>query len=78
MPLKYFDLIFQIKEIEEEAYTEPSMETKQVPKQTAAVDLSKRLNDLRATNDANSLKGDSFPSLVGLSITLILFIKLHF
>lgn len=50
------DLIKRIKEIEEEAYTEPSMETQQVPKQTVAVDLSKRLNDLRSTNDANSLK----------------------
>ncbi|KAH0461231.1 hypothetical protein IEQ34_008806 [Dendrobium chrysotoxum] len=50
------DLIKRIKEIEEEALTEPGMETKQVPKQTAAVDLSKRLNDLRAMNDANSLK----------------------
>ncbi|XP_020596217.1 uncharacterized protein LOC110036170 [Phalaenopsis equestris] len=47
------DLIKRIKEIEEEAYTEPGGETKQVPKQTAAVDLSKRLNDLRAMNDAN-------------------------
>ncbi|KAK8957923.1 hypothetical protein KSP39_PZI000680 [Platanthera zijinensis] len=50
------DLIKRIKEIEEEAYSEPDMETKQVPKQTAAVDLSKRLSDLRAMNDANSLK----------------------
>lgn len=50
------DLIKRIKEIEDEAYSEPDMETKQVPKQTAAVDLSKRLSDLRAMNDANSLK----------------------
>lgn len=50
------DLIKRIKEIEEEAYTESGMETKQVPKQTVAVDLSKRLNDLRAMSDANSFK----------------------
>ncbi|KAG0460460.1 hypothetical protein HPP92_020757 [Vanilla planifolia] len=45
-----------IKEIEEESHGEPEMEAKHVPTQTAAVDLSKRLSDLRAMNDANNLK----------------------
>ncbi|RWW77862.1 hypothetical protein BHE74_00013944 [Ensete ventricosum] len=46
-----------IKEIEQEAYTEPEREIQQIPKQTAAVDLSKRLKD-RAMNDVNSQKGN--------------------
>ncbi|RRT38371.1 hypothetical protein B296_00039410, partial [Ensete ventricosum] len=46
-----------IKEIEQEAYTEPEREIQQLPKQTAAVDLSKRLKD-RAMNDVNSQKGN--------------------
>ncbi|CAL9112321.1 hypothetical protein MUK42_01411 [Musa troglodytarum] len=49
------ELIKRIKEIEQEAYTEPEREIQQVPKQTAAVDLSKRLKD-RAMNDVNSQK----------------------
>ncbi|ONK79523.1 uncharacterized protein A4U43_C01F7220 [Asparagus officinalis] len=48
------ELIKRIKEIEREAYNEPEPEIKQVPKQKAAVDLSKRLKDSRAMNDANS------------------------
>ncbi|PKA59414.1 hypothetical protein AXF42_Ash019568 [Apostasia shenzhenica] len=50
------NLIKRIKEIQAAAYTEQDKETKQVPKQTAAVDLSKRLKDMRTFNDANSLK----------------------
>lgn len=50
------ELIKRIKEIEQEAFHEPETEVQQLPKQTAAVDLSKRLKDLRAMNDANSLK----------------------
>jgi hypothetical protein len=46
-----------VKEIEQEAYGEPGMTTREDPKQTAAVDLSKRLKDLRAGNDGNSQKG---------------------
>ncbi|KAJ8490398.1 hypothetical protein OPV22_012119 [Ensete ventricosum] len=49
------ELIKRIKEIEQEAYTEPEREIQQIPKQTAAVDLSKRLKD-RAMNDVNSQK----------------------
>ncbi|WOK94921.1 hypothetical protein Cni_G03626 [Canna indica] len=49
------ELIKRIKEIEQEAYAEPERETQQVPTQTAAVDLSKRLKD-RAMNDASSQK----------------------
>ncbi|XP_072967782.1 uncharacterized protein [Typha angustifolia] len=50
------DLIRRIKEIQQEANSEPGIETNQAPKQTAAVDLSKRLKDMRAMNDANSQK----------------------
>lgn len=49
------DLIRRLKEIEHEAYTNTEVEIKQVPKQTAAVDLSKKLKD-RAMNDANNQK----------------------
>lgn len=46
-----------MKEIEQEAYGEHGMATDEDPKQTAAVDLSKRLKDLRAGNDGSSQKG---------------------
>ncbi|CAL5020213.1 unnamed protein product [Urochloa decumbens] len=49
------DLIRRVKEIEQEAYGEHGMAT-QDPKQTAAVDLSNRLKDLRAGNDGSSQK----------------------
>ncbi|KAJ6802616.1 uncharacterized protein M6B38_191835 [Iris pallida] len=49
------DLIRRLKEIEHEAYTNTEVGIKQVPKQTAAVDLSKKLKD-RAMNDANNQK----------------------
>ncbi|KAL5669216.1 hypothetical protein ACJX0J_021437, partial [Zea mays] len=50
------DLIRRVKEIEQEAYGEHGMATDEDPKQTAAVDLSKRLKDLRAGNDGSSQK----------------------
>ncbi|KAL6591350.1 hypothetical protein ACP70R_049853 [Stipagrostis hirtigluma subsp. patula] len=50
------DLIKRVKEIEQEAYGEHGMTTQEDPKQTAAVDLSKRLKDLRAGNDGSSQK----------------------
>ena len=46
-----------MKEIEQEAYGEHGMATDEDPKQTAAIDLSKRLKDLRAGNDGSSQKG---------------------
>jgi len=49
------DLIRRVKEIEQEAYGDHGMAT-QDPKQTAAVDLSNRLKDLRAGNDGSSQK----------------------
>ena len=49
-----------MKEIEQEAYGEHGMATDEDPKQTAAVDLSKRLKDLRAGNDGSSQKGFFF------------------
>lgn len=61
------DLIKRVKEIEQEAYGEHGMSTQEDAKQTAAVDLSKRLKDLRQGNDGSSPKGYSihlslFPS----------------
>ncbi|GAU39651.1 hypothetical protein TSUD_18310 [Trifolium subterraneum] len=49
-------LLLQVKEIELEGYTEPETAQKKDTKQTAAVDLSKRLKDFRSLNDASSLK----------------------
>jgi hypothetical protein len=46
-----------VREIEQEGYTEPETAQKKDTKQTAAVDLSKRLKDFRSLNDAASLKG---------------------
>jgi hypothetical protein len=46
-----------VKAIEQEAYGEHGMATQEDPKQTAAVDLSNRLKDLRAGNDGSSQKG---------------------
>ncbi|KAF7092055.1 hypothetical protein CFC21_094580 [Triticum aestivum] len=46
------DLIRRVKEIEQEAYGEPGMSATQ--EGTAAVDLSKRLKDLRQGNDGSS------------------------
>ncbi|XP_020204030.1 uncharacterized protein LOC109789474 [Cajanus cajan] len=50
------ELIKRVREIEQEAYTEPEAAQKKDTKQTAAVDLSKRLKDFRSLNDATSLK----------------------
>ncbi|XP_045807843.1 uncharacterized protein LOC123902216 [Trifolium pratense] len=50
------ELIKRVKEIELEGYTEPETAQKKDTKQTAAVDLSKRLKDFRSLNDASSLK----------------------
>ncbi|KAJ4783122.1 hypothetical protein LUZ62_034368 [Rhynchospora pubera] len=50
------DLIKRIKEIEREAYADVDVETENAEKQTAAVDLSKRLQDMRAVNEANNQK----------------------
>ncbi|KAE8076134.1 hypothetical protein FH972_014800 [Carpinus fangiana] len=50
------ELIKRVREIEQEVYAEPETLQQKDTKQTAAVDLSKRLNDLRSFNDASSLK----------------------
>ncbi|TKY53661.1 hypothetical protein E2542_SST25202 [Spatholobus suberectus] len=50
------ELIKRVREIEQEVYTEPETAQKKDTKQTAAVDLSKRLKDFRSLNDAASLK----------------------
>lgn len=46
-----------MREIQQEAYTEPEIVVQKDAKQTAAVDVSKRLKDLRSVNDAASIKG---------------------
>ncbi|KAK8984136.1 hypothetical protein V6N11_029460 [Hibiscus sabdariffa] len=43
-------------EIQQEAYSEPETIQPKDAKQTAALDLSKRLQDFRTLNDASSLK----------------------
>ncbi|CAI8606234.1 unnamed protein product [Vicia faba] len=50
------ELIKRVKEIEQEGYTAPETAQKKDTKQTAAVDLSKRLKDFRSVNDASSFK----------------------
>ncbi|KAK5805135.1 hir1 [Gossypium arboreum] len=50
------ELIKRVKEIQREAYIEPETIQPKDAKQTAAVDLSKRLQDFRSLNDASSLK----------------------
>ncbi|ESW17346.1 hypothetical protein PHAVU_007G231900 [Phaseolus vulgaris] len=50
------ELIKRVREIEQEVYTEPETAQKKDTKQTAAVDLSKRLKDFHSLNDASSLK----------------------
>ncbi|KAG9447672.1 hypothetical protein H6P81_013800 [Aristolochia fimbriata] len=51
------ELIKRVREIQEEVYTDPeTSEQEKVTRKTAAVDLSKRLQDFRNLNDANSKK----------------------
>ncbi|RYR73886.1 hypothetical protein Ahy_A02g008445 [Arachis hypogaea] len=50
------ELIKRVREIEQDVYTESETAQKKDLKQTAAVDLSKRLKDIRSLNDAASLK----------------------
>lgn len=54
----WFFQCLQIKEIEQEAYAEPETVQHKDMKQTAAVDLSKRLQDIRSVNDVSSFKGN--------------------
>nr|AFK40404.1 unknown [Lotus japonicus] len=50
------ELIKRVREIEQEVYSEPEAAQKKDAKKTAAVDLSKRLKDLRSLNDAAGVK----------------------
>ncbi|KAF5202884.1 transmembrane protein [Thalictrum thalictroides] len=54
--LEPLELIKRVKEIGQESYLEQETIKQKAGKQTAAVDLSKRLKDSRVTNEANSLK----------------------
>ncbi|KAI9390381.1 hypothetical protein POPTR_008G173000v4 [Populus trichocarpa] len=56
LALQPWKLIKRIKEIEQEAYAEPETVQHKDMKQTAAVDLSKRLQDIRSVNDVSSFK----------------------
>uniref|UniRef100_A0A1D1XDZ7 Actin cytoskeleton-regulatory complex protein END3 n=1 Tax=Anthurium amnicola TaxID=1678845 RepID=A0A1D1XDZ7_9ARAE len=49
-------LIKRLRELEHDIYTEPETVHPIVPKKTAAADISKRLQDFRAMNDANNQK----------------------
>ncbi|KAK9288661.1 hypothetical protein L1049_017122 [Liquidambar formosana] len=50
------ELIKRVREIEQESYAEPEIVQQKDTKQTAAVDLSKRLKDFHSFSDAASLK----------------------
>lgn len=50
----------QVREIEQELYAEPETVQHKEMKQTAAVDLSKRLTNIRSFSDAASVKGKCF------------------
>ncbi|GAB4843673.1 hypothetical protein Ancab_013637 [Ancistrocladus abbreviatus] len=50
------ELIRRVREIEQEVYAEPGTVQQKDPKQTAAIDLSKRLNNLRSFSDAANIK----------------------
>ncbi|XP_022760400.1 uncharacterized protein LOC111306769 [Durio zibethinus] len=56
LAMQPLELIKRVKEIQQEAYAEPETIQPNDAKQTAAVDLSKRLKDFRSINDAASLK----------------------
>ncbi|XP_011029724.1 PREDICTED: uncharacterized protein LOC105129391 isoform X1 [Populus euphratica] len=56
LALQPWKLIKRIKEIEQEAYAEPETVQHKDMKQTAAVDLSKRLQDIHSLNDVSSFK----------------------
>lgn len=64
-----------MREIEQEVYTEPETAQKKDTKQTAAVDLSKRLKDFRSLNDASSMKGFSLSSYEPLSIITLFYVQ---
>ncbi|KMS98688.1 hypothetical protein BVRB_3g069370 [Beta vulgaris subsp. vulgaris] len=51
-----FELIRRVREIEQELYAEPETVQHKEMKQTAAVDLSKRLTNIRSFSDAASVK----------------------
>ncbi|XP_065862942.1 uncharacterized protein [Euphorbia lathyris] len=56
LAMQPWELIKRVKEIEQEAVAEPETVQQKEIKQTAAVDLSKRLKDFRSINDGSSLK----------------------
>ncbi|GAV70448.1 hypothetical protein CFOL_v3_13946 [Cephalotus follicularis] len=56
LALQPLELIKRVREIEQESYAEPETVQQKDTRQTAAVDLSKRLKDFRSLNDAANLK----------------------
>ncbi|GKU85655.1 hypothetical protein SLE2022_251750 [Rubroshorea leprosula] len=56
LAMQPLELIKRVREIEQEAYAEPEVDQQKEAKQTAALDLSKRLKDFRSLNDAANFK----------------------
>ncbi|XP_010542968.1 PREDICTED: uncharacterized protein LOC104816009 [Tarenaya hassleriana] len=56
LAMQPLELIKRVREIEQEVSAEQETEQQKDAKQNTAVDLSKRLKDFRALNDASSLK----------------------
>ncbi|XP_030975875.1 uncharacterized protein LOC126688529 [Quercus robur] len=56
LAMQPLELMKRVREIEQEVYAQPETVQQKDSKQTAAVDLSKRLKDFRSANDAASLK----------------------
>ncbi|KAK9991656.1 hypothetical protein SO802_026641 [Lithocarpus litseifolius] len=56
LAMQPLELMKRVREIEQEVYARPETVQQKDSKQTAAVDLSKRLKDFRSANDAASLK----------------------
>ncbi|KAB1209618.1 hypothetical protein CJ030_MR3G001146 [Morella rubra] len=56
LAMQPLELIKRVREIEQEVFGESEVVQHKDKKQTAAVDLSKRLKDLRSLNDGSSLK----------------------
>ncbi|XP_021897024.1 uncharacterized protein LOC110814020 [Carica papaya] len=56
LAMQPLELIKRVREIQQEKYVEQETDQQNEAKQTAAIDLSKRLKDFRSLNDAASLK----------------------
>jgi hypothetical protein len=73
----WFLLCLQVKEIEQEVHAGPETVQQKDIKQTAAADLSKRLQDFRSLNNASSLKGNCFLYFLSFRCFVQLFLMVH-